>query len=292
MSSLNYRDPSRSAEILSTSSLKRHANCKPQGALAFISSVRTSRRTNRELLRYPFCALFLSTSPDRMTADLATLSITAVTVGFFHCVCGPDHYVPFVAMARVGVWSLRKTLLVTLLCGIGHVVGSAVLGMLGVALGLIVFQLETAEAMRGTIAGWLLFAFGVAYFVIGIVYAARHREDLSTSEREVLSESTHRLSGLSRRASFAPWALFVIFLFGPCEPLIPLLMYPAAQASFFSVLCVTALFGLTTLVTMTTLVLVIYRGANFLRFHEAQVYGHTVAGLAVMLCGAAIVAGL
>jgi len=28
------------------------------------------------------------------------------------------------------------------------------------------------------------------------------------------------------------WALFLIFVFGPCEPLIPLIMYPAAKLNF------------------------------------------------------------
>ena len=66
-----------------------------------------------------------------MTSELGTLSFAAVSVGFLHCVGGPDHYLPFVAMSRGGLWSLRKTLLVTTLCGIGHVAGSAVLGLLG-----------------------------------------------------------------------------------------------------------------------------------------------------------------
>jgi len=70
-----------------------------------------------------------------MTADLMTLSSAALLIGFVHCVCGPDHYIPFVAMSRVGVWSLRKTLLVTVICGIGHVLGSAALDMCYVACG-------------------------------------------------------------------------------------------------------------------------------------------------------------
>ncbi|GAI12193.1 unnamed protein product, partial [marine sediment metagenome] len=29
--------------------------------------------------------------------------------------------------------------------------------------------------------------------------------------------------------SLTPWILFIIFVFGPCEPLIPLVMYPAKK---------------------------------------------------------------
>ena len=113
-----------------------------------------------------------------MPTDIGSLSIAAVTIGFVHCVGGPDHYVPFVAMSRVGLWSLRKTILITLLCGIGHVAGSALIGFIGIALGLIVFQLDgltAAESARGELAAWLLFGFGLVYCVWGIAYALRRR---------------------------------------------------------------------------------------------------------------------
>ena len=66
-----------------------------------------------------------------MPADFVTLSAGAVTLGFLHCLVGPDHYVPFIAMSRIGSWSFRKTMIVTLLCGIGHILSSVVLGFLG-----------------------------------------------------------------------------------------------------------------------------------------------------------------
>jgi hypothetical protein len=69
---------------------------------------------------------------ETMTTDIASLNAAAVTIGFLHCVCGPDYYVPFVAMSRVGSWSLRKTLAVTILCGIGHIAGSVVLGFINI----------------------------------------------------------------------------------------------------------------------------------------------------------------
>jgi sulfite exporter TauE/SafE len=108
-----------------------------------------------------------------MSPEILSLSMAAAWTGFVHCLCGPDHYVPFVAMSRVGEWSLRKTLVITFLCGIGHVLGSAVLGFVGIALGLIVFQLEQTEAIRGDIAAWALFGFGLAYTVGGMIYALR-----------------------------------------------------------------------------------------------------------------------
>lgn len=257
-----------------------------------------------------------------MNADLGALSLAALSIGFVHTLFGPDHYVPFVAMSRVGGWSRRKTLIITLLCGLAHVGSSVVLGFIGLALGLIVFQLETIEAQRGNVAGWLLIAFGVAYTTWGVVQALRNRPHthlhvhpdgtVHTHEHIHFDEHLHphaTAQGDSAANPYAapsdaaatqalvtpsmtPWILFAIFAFGPCEPLIPLLMYPAAKADLLSAACVTALFALVTIATMTTMVLVICAGAGALRFDKLTRYSHALAGLVVLACGMAVKVGL
>ena len=70
-----------------------------------------------------------------MNVDLGLLVLTAASIGFIHTLLGPDHYVPFVAMGAARRWTTRKTLLVTSLCGLGHVAGSVAIGMIGIAIG-------------------------------------------------------------------------------------------------------------------------------------------------------------
>lgn len=252
-----------------------------------------------------------------MTADLGALCAAAVTIGFFHTLYGPDHYVPFVAMSRVGGWNLRKTIVVTLLCGVGHVASSVVLGFIGIAFGVVVLQLETLEGLRGDLAGWLLVAFGLTYFCWGVVQAIRNRPhthlhvhfDGTVHAHEHVHQDVHlhphpapaaeaevspagAAAGRRRRSSLTPWVLLTIFLFGPCEPLIPLLMYPAAKANTLGVICVTLLFGLTTLATMTGMVVLMCAGAGAVRFERFHRYSHALAGLVVTSCGVAIKLGL
>jgi sulfite exporter TauE/SafE len=86
--------------------------------------------------------------------------------------------------------------------------------------------------------------------------------------------------------------LFTIFLFGPCEPLIPILMYPAAQQSWVAVGLVTLVFGLTTLVAMAGMVTVGALGLSRIPFGRVERYGHAMAGLALVVCGAAVTFGL
>jgi nickel/cobalt exporter len=55
------------------------------------------------------------------------LALAAVTVGSLHSLA-PDHWVPFAALARAERWSTGRTAWVTLLCGLGHVTVSVLLG--------------------------------------------------------------------------------------------------------------------------------------------------------------------
>ncbi len=230
------------------------------------------------------------------------LIATAAFLGFFHTVTGPDHFVPFIAMARVGQWSLRRTTLITMACGVGHVLSSILLGMLGIALGLALSGLEWFEGARGDIAGWLLLGFGLAYCVWGIVQAIRNRPHAHVHAHENgtvhVHEHTHQTEHLhvhedpERAGSMTPWILFAIFVFGPCEPLIPMLMYPAATLSVGGVVAVATVFGLATIATMLTIVIAAYLGLSGLSMPWLQRYSHALAGGAIALCGLAIKLGL
>ncbi|MHC4807099.1 MAG: sulfite exporter TauE/SafE family protein, partial [Planctomycetota bacterium] len=93
-----------------------------------------------------------------MNVELSALIITAASIGFFHTILGPDHYLPFIMMSWARKWSGMKTTLVTLLCGLGHIGSSVVMGLIGVSLGLAVNKLEIVESFRGNLAAWLLIA--------------------------------------------------------------------------------------------------------------------------------------
>lgn len=227
--------------------------------------------------------------------DHAALLGTAALIGFLHTLLGPDHYLPFVAMARSGCWTTRKTLIVTVLCGVAHVASSVLLGAVGIAGGVVLLRLEDLESHRAELAGWLLLGFGVAYLVWGILHAFRrlphthlHAHVDGTVHQH---EHTHEGEHLHAHAS-VPWVLFTIFLFGPCEPLIPMLMYPASQANAGLVILVAAVFGLVTVGTMTIAVLGLLRGVSRVSLGPFQRFGHALAGLAVTGCGLAVKIGL
>lgn len=233
-----------------------------------------------------------------ITPEIFILSATAASLGFFHTVFGPDHYVPFIVMSRARKWSLLKTIGITGLCGLGHIGSSVLLGTFGIALGAAVFKLEALESFRGNIAAWALIVFGLVYFAWGMRRAVRNRphqhlhahlDGTAHQHTHVHAEEHLHVHDQEDRINITPWILFTIFVLGPCEPLIPLLMYPAAQKSLGGLVLVTTVFGGVTIVTMSGIVLLSTLGINLIPMKKVERYTHALAGGAIFLCGISIV---
>jgi nickel/cobalt exporter len=92
--------------------------------------------------------------------------------------------------------------------------------------------------------------------------------------------------------ALTPWVLFTIFAFGPCEPLIPILMYAAAAESAFSVALVAGVFSAATILTMLAIVPLLSFGLSRLPTRGLERYSHALAGFAIFACGVAIHLGL
>lgn len=229
--------------------------------------------------------------------DLNTwnLCLLAVSLGVGHTIVGVDHYLPLIAFARAGNWSGRKTAAWTLLCGLGHLSSSVILGLLGLALGLSLKSLVGFEALRGSASGWALFGFGLALMVWGLRVYGRDelKGSAATASEGALGAGAERSSPVVQRpVSALSWWLFVIFVLGPCEPLIPTFIYPAAQGSWWSVFAVTAAFSAATLGTMLIAVLLGRFGALRIPSRGVSFAGGRIAvGAAVAACGAMILIG-
>lgn len=226
--------------------------------------------------------------------EIWVLAGTAATLGFVHTVIGPDHYLPFIVISRARRWPLPKTLLISFFCGLGHVLSSVVLGFVGIALGIAVARLEGIESVRGSLAAWLLITFGFAYFVWGLWRALKKRPHAHAHAHSETGEHVHahvhlsdhyHLHGRRGKASLTPWILFTIFVFGPCEPLIPIVMYPAAQHNMPGVALVAAAFGLTTIATMLALIALSSWGLSFVSLGKLERYAHALAGAMIFVSG-------
>ncbi|HEY0610995.1 MAG TPA: hypothetical protein VGD35_15095, partial [Chitinophaga sp.] len=84
-----------------------------------------------------------------MTTEIGALILTAITIAVVHTATGPDHYMPFIALSQSRNWSVPRTILWTVICGIGHVGSSVLLGLLGVFLGWELSKITWLEGIRG-----------------------------------------------------------------------------------------------------------------------------------------------
>ena len=224
------------------------------------------------------------------------LILTAASLGLVHTIIGPDHYLPFIAIAKARNWKRKMTGIVVVLCGIGHVLSSIVIGFIGIAFGIAISSLTSIESLRGSIAGWLLIAFGLVYTVWGLRMAVKNKKhthihfhnDGTVHEHEHYHSEEHTHIHESEKKPITPWVLFIIFVFGPCEPLIPLVMYPAAMHHYTLVIAVSIVFGIITIGTMLVLTFLGIYGINLLPAHKLEKYIHALAGFAILLCGISI----
>jgi nickel/cobalt exporter len=229
-----------------------------------------------------------------MMPEMILLALSAAAIAFVHTVLGPDHYLPFIAMAKARGWGMQKTLRVTMICGVGHLAGSVLLGLLGITLGIQLSSLEWLESIRANFAAWLLIGFGLAYTVWGLRQAHRkrphthwHSHDGTAHEHRHShhEDHVHVHENAANKRALTPWVIFVIFVLGPCEPLIPLLMYPAARENMTGVLTVTGIFGVVTVLTMTIMVALSLRSLESVKIKRFERYYHAVAGSAILACG-------
>jgi hypothetical protein len=230
-------------------------------------------------------------------SDGLSLSVltAAAAIGFVHTLLGPDHWMPFVALARAQNWRLPRTLAVVAACGVAHV--------LGAALG----TFEVLDSIRGGFAAWGMVLFGLSYAAWGLRRAwVESRGFVPHAHGEQFH--LHRHGGASHvhgadaqdgpagaKAVDEPgqprtfWALFLLFVLGPCEPLIPLFVLPASRGRWDIALGTIAVFGVVTVATMLVVTTVGVLGARKIHFGGAERYAHAMAGGAVAASGLMVI---
>lgn len=224
------------------------------------------------------------------------LIIAAISIAFVHVLLGPDHYLPFVALSKSNNWSLKKTVTISSICGLAHCLSSVVIGLIGVIFGITLNKLEFLEGVRGDVASYLMIAFGLVYLAWSVKNLVKKRQHQHSHKHGLLihSHKHHSFEGHthdSRKKSNFFWGIFIVFLFGPCEPLIPLLMYPAAKANIASCVIVAVTFTVVTIFTMLCAIIVALKGLSFVRFSKIEPYSHTMASLVIIACGIAMISG-
>lgn len=214
-----------------------------------------------------------------MTIALALVA-AAISIGSIHTLA-PDHWVPFAALARAEQWSARRTAAITAICGLGHVTGSAALGLLSVFLG--VELLERFGRRLESASGLLLIGFGVAYIVWGFRRNGGMRLDAHAD-----GDGHHHSHGHGVQPStLSVGTLFLLFSADPCVAVIPLI-FAAAPLGWGTTLAVIVAYEAATIGTMVALVLPTRAAAAAARGAWMDRHGDALAGAVVALVGVAV----
>lgn len=203
------------------------------------------------------------------------LALGAVTVAALHTLA-PDHWAPFAAVARAQRWPVGRTIRVTVLCGTGHVTASALLGLLGLFLGLEVMQ-AVGQRMEA-VAGILLITFGLLYAFWGLRRSLGHR---------LHGHAHSHYDHVHDAGQVTAWSLFLLFSVDPCVAVFPV-MFAAAPLGVARTTAVVILYELATLVTMVALVVPASLGASLLQGRWVERYGDAAAGIFIALVGVAV----
>jgi hypothetical protein len=216
----------------------------------------------------------------------------AAAVAFTHTALGPDHTLPFVMLSRARGWSRARTLVVTVVCGIAHVLSSVVLGMAGLAIGAGLGWFQRAEGIRGDWAAWALVGLGTGYALWGVRRALRRRTGLEPHTHgghvHVHFGGTGHHHHHHHHDPSTFWALFIVFALGPCEPLFPLFLVPASRGDWMLATSTAVVFGLVTITTMAVLVLAAHAGLERLPLGRLERWSHAMAGAVIAASGLAI----
>ena len=225
--------------------------------------------------------------PDPIQTTTVLLG-TAASLAIVHTLIGIDHSLPLAALGRARGWALSRTLLVTGVCGAGHVASSVVIGAAGVGLGVATDSLLRIELARGELAGALLLGFGLSYTAWALWSRRRGRQG---GGARAMDEPDARDGRAGDIRGVTAWALFVVFVLGPCEPLIPLMVVPGLAGDWLGVAAVAAVYAVLTIGVMLATVAAAWYGIGWMGGpgrHHGDRLAHAAAGLVVAASGATV----
>lgn len=136
------------------------------------------------------------------SALFTSIAATGFAVAFLHAAL-PTHWLPFVLIGRARAWSIGRTLGVTAIAGVGHVLVTVLLGAALTALGLVI---------RPQLGAVFPFAVGGLLIAFGLLQIVRHRHADPAAPDRRLSDGAATLGLIALLALSPSEAFLPLFL--------------------------------------------------------------------------------
>jgi hypothetical protein len=225
-----------------------------------------------------------------VTSTAFLLFLSSCSTAVIHALI-PDHWLPFVLMARAQGWSERRAATLTGLAGVLHVLVTVVAGGLTIVVGSASIHslAERSGHSLGFVGGFLLAVFGVAYGIFRHLREARIHAAAGPErvDQSVAGGHVHVHGHLLERwfhGALTAGALVLVIGISPCALLVPIL-FAASAAGLGAVLAAALGFGLCTIGTMVGVTIVAMRGMRRIELPFFTRYGDLISGALVGAVG-------
>lgn len=238
--------------------------------------------------------------------SLWPLATASFGVAFFHAAL-PTHWLPFVLVGRAQGWRTAKTLIVTALAGGGHVLFTALLGLLVVGAGAAVNH--WLASVFPWIVGGVLVAFGLFYLLRhargeghghhhahhghshgGHATDHAHDHDHSHPHEHTPKIGRPEADGL-RSDRAAVLGLLVTLTFSPCEGFLPVFA-AGARHGWHGYLWLSAVLALATWLGMLAFTWLTLKGLERGKSELLERYQNAIVGTLLLAIGIGSMLGL
>lgn len=233
-------------------------------------------------------------------AFLSSIITTGFGVAFFHAAI-PSHWLPFVLAGRGQHWGRGKTLAVTALAGLGHVLFTTVLGILVVWLGI-----ETSHLTGNVfpfLAGGVLILFGGYYLMrqtrggghrhwSGHAHSHDHYHDHNhLHDHDQGHHHAHEVNGphspdraCQKSDTAVILGLLAVLTFSPCEGFLPVYL-SGISYGWAGFLLLSGVLATATLAGMVTFTWLSVAGLERLKLAALEKYENAILGGLLVLLG-------
>jgi ABC-type nickel/cobalt efflux system permease component RcnA len=214
------------------------------------------------------------------------LVLTTVVTAVVHTLI-PDHWLPFVLVARAEGWTLRRTAMLTAASALLHVTVSIVLAMMVVLAGRGAEMAVTGLGERlAALSGWMLVVFGAAY-MSWFLLRGGHAHTFGIHPHHNPDDAVPPEASPTRLKDLSGYALTFVVGFNPCILVIPC-VYGASQLSPLTLVAVSTAFAVSTMLSMVVVTLLGLKGTSRLTSPFLTRYGEAISGALITLTGAAV----
>jgi nickel/cobalt transporter (NicO) family protein len=187
----------------------------------------------------------------------------------------PNHWLPLIALGKTEKWTQPQTLWATIITGVAHTLSTIIIG---IVVGLIGYKLSAKYSLISeTIAPAILVGLGMFYIVLG--FRSHHHHHAIKPMVNDQDKSKSRWAAILTSLSIA------MFL-TPCIE-IEAYYFQAGTIGWIGIFIVSAVYLLTTLVVMLSLVSLGMKGvstfkSDFLEHHEKGITGFVLVALGLL----------